>query len=91
MLFLYGNYSFDQMEGLKRRYGDLVSIGIGTQYAVLVNSFELMKDLFKRQETLDRFEFQIIKERNRGRNLGILTYVKVKVENIINVSPAQSW
>jgi hypothetical protein len=73
-------YPYRQMMGLRRKYGDLMSVGFGVNYTVVISSFELMKDVLKRPEaTLERFRFQFTDQRTDGKNLGKIAKIK-KVE-----------
>jgi len=71
MLIEDTKYPYRQLIGLSRKYGDLMSLGFGVHYAVVISSYEIMKDVLKRPETnMDRFSFQFTQHRTNDKNLG---------------------
>jgi len=55
------------------KYGDIMSFGLGMHTAVLVSSYESMKEVLKLHDTnLSRYEFAFVNDRNYGKNLGII-------------------
>lgn len=58
---------------LAKKYGDIMTLGFGTYTAVVISSYELLQEVFKKIETSStRFKFPYVTDRNYGKNLGII-------------------
>ncbi|ODM90420.1 Methyl farnesoate epoxidase [Orchesella cincta] len=57
---------------LSKKYGDIMSIQIGTTYAVVLNTPAIMEEYLSKPEFLDRYCNEYIQERTLNKRLGII-------------------
>ena len=60
------------MMNLAKTYGDVMYLRFGSFDAVVLNSYEAIRDLFNKEEFSGRYEFAFTSDRSFGRILGVI-------------------
>ncbi len=65
------NYPHLALSKLSKRYGNIMGLGFGSTYSVVISGYEELKDIFKKPETCEaRYEFPFVKDRSFNKSLG---------------------
>jgi len=57
---------------MAQKYGNIMGLGFGSIYTVVVSGYEEMKEIFTKQETYDRYPLPFVADRSFHKNLGKL-------------------
>jgi len=64
---VYPHVAFTKMS---KKYGNLMGIGFGPAYSLVVSGYDEIKEILKKPETMDRFEFPFVRDRSFNKTLG---------------------
>jgi len=56
---------------MAKKYGNIMGLGFGSTYSVVISGYEELREIFKKSETCEaRFEFPYVKDRSFNKSLG---------------------